>query len=490
MKNMLAAQFASELKAQSNSLVFAKEILGIDWLYDKQKEILTEFYDSGKPYRDCTLVIGMRSGKTLLASVMAMYETFQLINLGKPCTYYGLPKGSEIFIFNVARSEQQAKDTVFAHIRARIDSSEWFQQQDITEHHNEFIFKTGDGKVVVRCGHSNSASLAGKTTKCAIIDEIARFKETGGNFSAQMVYDTLSRSRMTFNTEEHPADGHLISISSPMYKDDFQMQLYREGLKSKHTLTMKKATWEFNPNITFESLAPEFAKNPEGALRDFGAEPSGALEGYFKEPDRILASVNRNYEHPFTWNDDTEEYETEWRGKPGAFYYLAGDPAVKNDCFGLAVCHREGDMMYNDWALRFEPRTTDYKTREIDARKLKAFIMKIADSCRLDAAVFDTWMYPETIQDLRDEIGEVIQHTVDKETYDKLKELVYSGKYILANYEPLLEELDNLELVRGTKVDHPRRGSKDVSDAVANCLWLETEYSEYDDDIVAEGCEF
>ena len=134
MKNILASQMKSEMQAQDNVMSYVKDILEIDWLYPKQEEVLVEFYDSGKPYTECVLVIGMRSGKTLLSSVMATYEAFQLINLGKPCAYYGLPKGSEIFIFNVAVSEQQAKDTVFAHIKARIDSSEWWQNQDVTEH--------------------------------------------------------------------------------------------------------------------------------------------------------------------------------------------------------------------------------------------------------------------------------------------------------------------------------------------------------------------
>jgi hypothetical protein len=487
--NPLAFQMVQELKSQDNVMSFVENILGIDWLYPKQKQVLMDFYDVNKPYNECILVIGMRSGKTLLASVMSMYETFQLINMGKPCAYYGLPAGSEIFVFNVAVSEQQAKDTVFAQIKARIDHSEWFQNQDMIEHHNEFIFKTGDGKVVIRCGHSNSASLAGKTTKFAAIDEIARFKDTGGASSAQMVYDTLKRSTRTFNTPAHPKDGHLVSISSPMYLDDFQMQLYRSGKNSPQCLTLQMPTWEFNPNITYESLLPEFNRNPETAWRDYGAIPSSALELYFKEPNRIDGVVNPNYETPFEFNSDGEIVYN-WKPKPGAYYYLGGDPAVRNDCFGLAVVHREGEIVVNDWAWRFEPQKLPGQIREIDARLLKDFIIKIAGMCKLEAAVFDTWMYPETIQELREKIGIVEQHTVNKETYDNLKELVYGGKFMLANYEVMTNELKFLELVRGVRVDHPRGGSKDVADAVANALWLEGEFSGQDTDIVFSGVNF
>ena len=487
--NPLAAQMISEMKAQDNVMTFVQDILEIDWLYPMQENILTEFYDSGKPYTECVLVIGMRSGKTLLASVMAMYEAFQLLNLGKPNSYYGLPKGSEIFIFNVAVSEQQAKDTVFAQIKARMDASEWFQQQDVTEHHNEFIFKSGDGKIVIRCGHSNSASLAGKTAKCAIIDEIARFKETGGKSSAEIVYDTVRRSTRTFNTPAHPSDGHLISISSPMYIDDYQMQLYRAGKDAPHCLTLQMPTWEFNPNITYEALIPEFERNPETAWRDYGAIPSSALEQYFKEHHKIDGATARDYEDPVFRTEDGE-LEWQWKGKPGAHYYLAGDPAVKNDCFGIALVHREDEFIINDWAWRFEPVKQPGQIKEIDARELKQFILEVSNRCRLEAAVFDTWMYPETIQELRDIIGAVEQHTVDKETYDNMKELIYEGKMQLADYKPLNEELKMLELVRGKRVDHPKRGSKDVADAVANAIWLEREFSGYDSEVYFAGVSF
>jgi len=491
MTNMLANQMRAELDAQANVMSYVENILEIDWLYNKQKKVLNDFYTEEQQFTECVLVIGMRSGKTLLASVMATFETFQLLNMAKPCSYYGLPKGSEIFIFNVARSEQQAKDTVFAHIKARIDGSEWFQNRDMVEHHNEFIFPVTDGKVIIRCGHSNSASLAGKTTKCAIIDEIARFKETGGNFSAQLVYDTLSRSVRTFNTPEHPYDGHLISISSPMYQDDFQMQLYRHGKKSSSTAvyTMKCPTWEFNPNITFESLEDEFLRNPESAWRDYGATPSAALEQYFKEHGKIKSSTRKDYVNPFSY-DENDDLVFEWEPNPEMTYYFAGDPAVKNDCFGIALCHREGEIVINDWAWRLVPQKLAVDVKEIDAKEVREFALKLAGMCNLKAAAFDTWQYPETIQALREIIGDIRQHTVDKATYDAFKEGVYGGTYLIADYEVLYDEMTGLEMVRGKKVDHPRGGSKDVSDAVANALWLESQMTGFDDELAFAGVSF
>jgi len=486
--NLLATQLRTELKAQDSVLDYVTDILEVDWLYPKQSQVMLDFYDSGNPYTECVLLIGMRSGKTTVASIMGTYEAYQLINMVKPITYYGLPKGSEIFIFNVAVSEQQAKDTVFAHIKARIDSSDWWQNQSMIEHHNEFIFPVADGRIVIRCGHSNSASLAGKTTKCGIIDEIARFKETGGKSSAEIVYETIRRSTRTFNKPNHPTDGHVISISSPMYQDDYQMQLYNWGKKSDLTYTMRCPTWEFNPNISFESLEEEFIRNPESAWRDYGAVPSAALELYIREPQKVRAAVIREYKDPFSREDG--ELVFEWKGRDGMYYYLGGDPAVRNDCFGLGLVHREGDIVINDWAFRFEPEKKSSDIREIDAKELREFIIQVSEVCNLEGAVFDTWQYPETIQQLRDKIGNVVQHTVDKATYDMLKEGMYTGRTRIADYEVLIEELTSLELIRGKRVDHPKRGSKDVSDAVANAVWMELDESGSGGELAFAGVNF
>jgi len=460
-KNPLFGQLAMEMRATIDIQYFIEHILGINWLWPKQKEVLFEFYNPERSYQDLVLVAGMRSGKTTVASIIACYEAFKLISCGAPCKKYGLPKGTEIFIVNVSTSERQARDTVFAHIKARIDYSPWFKQQRYTEHFNEFVFHVQDGKVIIRSEHSNSASLAGKSIITVIFDELARFKDTGGNSSGEMVWDTLSRSVKTFGK-----DGKRISISSPIYVDDYQMQLFRWGQQTETVYARRLATWEMNPTITFESLASEFEKNPETAWRDYGAIPNAAIETYFKEPEKIDAVV------------DTGRSVVVENGLPqisidnSHVFTLAGDPALKNDAFGFALVHREGEKMFVDLAYRFSPST---ERREVDAQQIKRFVVSIAQQCRLNLFVTDTWQFPETIQAIEDQGVRVVQNHVGKQEYDYLKELIYGGpdKISLPNYPVLIQELKSLEITKGKKINHPRGGSKDVADAVANACWLE-----------------
>ncbi len=58
----------------------------------------------------------------------------------------------------------------------------------------------------------------------------------------------------------------------------------------------------------------------------------------------------------------------------------------------------------------------------------------------------------------------------DLAAYETLKELINTGRLRMPDYEPLKRELRSLEIIRGRKVDHPPRGSKDVADSVAGAV--------------------
>jgi len=146
-------------------------------------------------------------------------------------------------------------------------------------------------------------------------------------------------------------------------------------------------------------------------------------------------------------------------------YCLAGDPALKHDRFGLALGHKEEDTIIIDGALAIGAE------REINPIEVQKFILKIADHFTLREAVFDTWYYPETLELLRAQGTRVENHIVKKQDYDNFKRLVYQQKVLLPNYNILREEFATL-ITTGKKVDHPRRGSKDVADAVVNCVRL------------------
>jgi len=86
-------------------------------------------------------------------------------------------------------------------------------------------------------------------------------------------------------------------------------------------------------------------------------------------------------------------------------------------------------------------------------------------------AAFDTWGFPETQEEIRRKGIPVETHVVNKENYDRVKELFFRDKLRICNYPFVLDELKGLRIYRGKKVDHPPGGSKDVADAMTNLVW-------------------
>jgi len=451
---------------------------GYDTLIEKTNAGLRECYDLHVPAVEQYIVNGLithNSSKTFLASIISTYELYKLLQLQDVHRYFGLPKGQEIFLINVATSERQARDTVFAHTQARIENSEWFQTQNFKPLYNEYRFKTGksrSGDIVIRSEHSNSSSLVGKSALLVIFDELARFVDTKGKSSAEAVYDSLSRATKTFGRY-----GKVVSISSPMYVDDYIMKLLRLAKRPElrhRMLAFQLATWEINPNITREDLDADFIKNPEAAMRDFGAVPSLSIETFFKEDWKIDLCRNETIGNPLIESNGNLYLRDDWTPRQDFDYYFAGDPAYKGDGFGVALGHKDDNgVKIIDFAGRFLPQRKEGRL-EIDVLNVSQFIIDTITRAPVKKVTFDTWNYPETVKKIRLHGVEVEQHTVKKKDYDVLKEHIYSEPPLINWYpnEVLEEELKSLEAFSNNRIDHPRNGSKDVSDAVANCLRL------------------
>ena len=444
------------LKALSDPVFFCEHpyFLGMK-LFPKQAAILRQFYSGN--YRELVLVAGMRSGKTVLASCFALYELFKLLILPDPAAHYGLAPGSLIFVVAVAVSEEQARDTIFHEIVSKIPRSPFFREFRPKIYANEVRFPSKN--VVLLCGTSSSASIVGRNVKCAIFDELARFEESTSKRGAWQVYTSLKRGTATFGK-----DGIVIVISSPRHTGDIVMQLYERSKRLDHVLGLRYATWEFNPRISFEDLQDELKADPISFWRDFGAQPLSSLEVYFRNPeilpfDSSITNVLEALIHDV-------ELETQYP------HVLAGDPALRHDAFGLATGFKAPDgTIIIDGMWRFSPE----ELGEINPIEVKDFIKRAARALNVEVCVFDTWNYPEAQTELR-QMGLIVEnHVVRKEDYDRFRELCYQKSIRMCDYEVARTEFENLRIVNARRIDHPVGGSKDVADAVVNCVWALTE---------------
>ena len=427
--------------------------------------------DNYQYYTELVMAAGMRSSKTTITGGLGLLGAHQLLNLPNPGEYFGLRKGQELFIINVATSDEQAHDTIYAVEAGLMRYSPYFANLRMGSKYNEFRFPDKD--FVIRSGGSNSGSLVGRTLFRALFDELDRFQDTGGRRSGFEVYNGLGRGvtscRWPGSDPEDPLGqaGKKIAISSMMSREGMIDQLVTMSEKIDSMLGYKLATWEINPNLTEAALAEEVRKDPDKAWRDFGVQPGMNIQGYYRDPNVIKWNTERmNPLLEYQYGDEKHMvFLDSFVGKPDYDYALSGDPAVKNDAFGLCLGHQEDGKFVVDFVHRVKPLL------EVDPAEVAWIVDQIKGRFNVRWFIIDQWNYPETIAAIRASGITIEFNTVRKEQHDKLKECWYTNVVDCYEYPFLLKELTNLEIHRSTKVDHPRKGSKDVADAVANTCW-------------------
>lgn len=433
----------------------------------------------GEKYTELVLMVGMKGGKTELASAISLYEEYKLFGLDSPQKHYNLPKGKEIYIINVAADKEQAKDTIFASTKSRIDNSEFYKRRRYQETGRQFEFPNN---VKIYSGHSNSASIVGRTAKLVIFDELARFMSSKtGKSSGYRVYNSLNRSVAPFGEE-----AKIVSLSSTLYEGDMIDYLYDKSKTINGMLGFRLATWEMNPNLPFDQpfLKRERDKCPEDFWRDYGIQPAKALEKYYRDRVKIekafyLGQVNGlidPIDHDGTFKDF-------FRGSTEFNYHLHLDPAVNNCSFGIALAYRKGDLILVPLAHRFQSS----ENREIDFNSIQEFLELLIDRFPTTKTVtYDSYMAVSLYQAMEKKGLKAEFLSVQKKQHDDLKiEGIYKERVCLYPNRVLERELKDLDLMNGTKVDHPDDGSKDIADAVAGAVSKTLESKEVQVAIVA-----
>jgi hypothetical protein len=465
----------ARLVRAGEDLPYLLKMLGLK-LWPKQREIIETFYS--RNFKELVICAGMRSGKSFLAAVIGHIETIRYLALFDPWKHYGIVPGAPTHGFLTAVSEGQAKRLVFSYYKAILEAAPIYQHINFEKDTLKVVFP--ENNLTVQAIPCSSASAAGGTLLFAIMDELARFCDTEGNASSDLVYDTLSRGCKTLG-------GKVVSISSPLYASDKVMRLLDDvRAENEYSASRNQApsmlgyhlsTWEINPNLKRISFDREFTLNPEAAGRDWGAVPSHSIEPYFREPSRIDLALDIRRKNPRVTEDGRVEGlipNTPMK------YYLHGDPSFKNDSFGLCLAHLDKERVWVDMLWRFVPTGPAH---EIDAALVRRVIENIDKIVGIRKVTFDTWNFPETVQALRKRNIEVENLLIGKEQYDRLKEGIYSDPpaILIPVHELQVQdsrmpktvtiELKQLELVKGKKVDHPYGGSKDVADALAGAAW-------------------
>lgn len=478
-----------------------------------QKELLWKFCmekdDAGmRSWNELVLTIGMRGTKTTTVSLIELYELYDLLRRPTPQLDYGVLPRQEIFLTNVAGSQTQSQDTVFAKIEEFLPNSPWFQKYIayLKECGNniegnpyyraidvEYAFR--DKNITVRAMNSNSASQVGKTSKIVVFDELARMKTTEGALAGGAVYSSLSKATQTFGE-----NGIKISCSSPWIEGDQMWELNKLNGKIKKLLVYHLPTWMFNPKISRESLEGEYTKNPEDSDRDFGAIWPKSEEDAVDMKELVDAVIKPWRKPLLKWHQKIDERKDadgvtrkyvqieieQWPTlEKSTMRVLHGDPGKSDDSYAICIEHIEmkrGEggriipIVVNDLTLEWMPNPQIKSI--VDYMNVGEIILKLWQTLNIINVSFDQWNSEATIQWLR-QMGvsaNEMKFTENQQMamFNTTKQLIYAGQFeSYPGDEKTCEQFKALKKV-GNRIDHPKTGKitdKDRSDCWMVCAF-------------------
>lgn len=380
----------------------------------------------GLPFQELILVLGRRSGKSFMVSVIALYEVYKLLMMVHPQSRYALMEFDTITLLNVATSETVARSAIFIKIKNLVETSPYFIQYIgknptsleilfLTDHDKEENIrreKMGvpllEGTIELRSGHSQSATLLGGTICTVIIDEMAAMAKNSIETEGvdETLYAMLKPSLATFGM-----DGKMICISNPLGPTGKFYKLYQAAFVDKTMLMVQLATWQSNPTVDQLFLESERIKDPENFGMHYGAQfgvtgmspllPEWAVNAAFEK------GTNRK------------------RGESGYSqiqYFAHLDPAFSSDNYTLVVLHLEPiPNMYTPEGKQMKEIVVDYmhfwQPRNgfpVDSNEVDSFIIELATKYKFTQISYDHWGSQGSITKLRNYGLNVIQVTFSR----------------------------------------------------------------------------
>jgi hypothetical protein len=459
------------------------------------------------------LQLGKGSGKDFTSTVACSYIVYKLLCLKDPARYFGKPSGDAIDIINVAINAQQAKNVFFKGFKSKIERSPWFAGKFYAKAESiEF-----DKSITVYSGHSERESHEGLNLILAVLDEISGFaQEIGGGNEQGKTADNIYKAFRASVDSRYPDLGKVALLSFPRYPGDFISQRYdaviaeKEIVHKTHKFIMndelpdtaegntleiewdedtilsykypgvfalKRPTWVVNPTRSIEDFKISFFTDLADAMQRFACVPSFSSDAFFKQQEKVRACMT--IPNPI---DSSKRVMESFQPDPDKKYFVHADLAQKHDKCAVAIAHVEKwvnvqigkdyqqvmPIVVVDAVVYWEPKIEG----PVNLSEVKQWIQNLRRlGFDLGMVSFDRW----NSFDIQNELKQVGIRTetvsVAKKHYEDMAMLVYEERLVMPSIELLFEELTELKIVKQNRVDHPRKLSKDLADAVCGAIF-------------------
>jgi hypothetical protein len=458
------------------------------------------------------LQCGKGSGKDYVSTVTTAYVVYKLLCLKDPAKYFGKPSGDAIDIINIAINAQQARNVFFKGFKLKIEKSPWFAgKYDAKVDSVEF-----DKSVTVYSGHSERESHEGLNLILAVLDEISGFAQESisGNENAK-TGDAIYKAFRASVDSRFPDFGKVLLLSFPRYQGDFISKRYEDVVLEKDTVlrqhsflinpdlgdidgnqfsieweedhiksykvpkvyAIKRPTWDVNPTRSISDFEQLFVADYGDAIMRFACMPTFSSDAFFKQRDKLeQAMTHRN---PL---DNYRRLDAAFEPDPDKIYFVHADLAQKHDKCAVAIAHVDKWVeikSFNDYKqivpivvvdaiAWWEPR----KEGPVDLSEVKNWIIHLRRlGFNLGLVTFDRWQSFDIQQELKAVGIKTDTLSVAKKHYEDLAMLIYEERVAIPRIDLLLEEMSELKIVSDKKIDHPRKKSKDLADAMCGAVY-------------------
>jgi len=486
--------------------------------YKKDLENLMGTNDGGAYYDKYTkneiiLQLGKGSGKDFTSTVGCAYLVYKLLCLKDPAKYFGKPSGDAIDLINVAINAQQAKNVFFKGFKTKIESSPWFAGKFYAKADSIEFNKA----ITVYSGHSERESHEGLNLILAVLDEISGFASEVGTANEQgKTAENIYKAFRGSVDSRFPDLGKVALLSFPRYVGDFISKRYedviaeKEVLEKKHTfiinpalpednpdntfeiswdedhiksykfpgvLAIKRPTWEVNPTRKIEDFKLSFFTDPGDALMRFACKPTYSSDAFFKQRDKLEKCMSLR--NPI---DNNKRFDSSFKPDPEKIYYIHADLAQKHDKCAVAIAHVDkwvnvqvlkdyeqiSPVVIVDAVAWWEPKVEG----PVNLSDVKNWIINLRrQGFNIGMVTFDRWQSFDIQQELKSVGIRTDTVSVAKKHYEDFAMLIYEERVAMPLIPLLLEEMGELKIINDKKVDHPRKKSKDLADAVCGAVF-------------------
>ena len=473
------------------------------------------------------LQLGKGSGKDFVSTVACAYVVYKLLCLKDPARYYGKPSGDAIDIINVAINAEQAKNVFFKGFKTKIEKSPWFAGR-----YDPKVNSIGfDKSITVYSGHSERESHEGLNLFMAVLDEISGFAtEVGtGNDQGKTADNIYKAFRGTVDSR-FPDLGKVVLLSFPRYNGDFISKRYEDVIMEKDVIerrhkfiineelpegpdnefeivweedhiksykyprmfALKRPTWEVNPTRKIDDFKIAFLTDLGDAMMRFLCTPTYSSDAFFKQKDKLEKCMTLR--NPL---DSHRRFDPAFKPDPDKTYYIHADLAQKHDKCAVAIAHVErwvniqvikdyeqvAPIVVVDAVAWWEPKIEG----PVDLSEVKKWIINLRrEGFNIGTVTFDRWQSFDIQQELKAVGMRTDTVSVAKKHYEDLAMMIYEERIAIPHIPLLLEEMSELKIMNNNRVDHPRKKSKDLADAVCGAVFGAISHTSRDSNLEIE----